>query len=121
VSTDGNGGNGGYTGAMQQVLIQLGRIDGKLDNFDVRVRSLEEQQAAWRELVKVSEADSSQWKDRIVRNEVRLDVLEDRDKEKFSIRRHWRWLLVAALPTALVIVNIIDTIGDIQRGVLGGG
>lgn len=38
--------NATYTGALQQVLHQLGRLDGKLDAFDNRLRIIENEQAA---------------------------------------------------------------------------
>jgi cytochrome c-type biogenesis protein CcmH/NrfG len=99
-----------YTDALSQVMVQLGRIDGKLDSFDSRLRSVEEQQAAWRELVRTQEPESERWKQRIEKQGERLEVLESRRSLGDAIKHYWYVVLFIAVPvvanTAYVMMHL---------------
>lgn len=85
-------GDASYTGVVQQVLVQLGRIEGKLDSFDQRLRVVEEQQAAWREVTRVQ---------RIEGHENRLLTLEAQRTFSDSLKHYWYVAAAVVIPVAI--------------------
>jgi hypothetical protein len=100
-----------YTGALQNIYHTLGRIDGKLDSFDSRIRSLEEREAgrAAREALEgdafiVLKAEVDAIKAVSDKHETQADIRE-------AIKRYWYvaafLLLPLLLNTAYTIKNLI--------------
>lgn len=89
-----------YTGALYQVLETLGRIDGKFDALDSRLRSMEQFAAAQRATEDLERA-------RVDRVEERVVELSRRDDARFTLRTHWKWVMLAALPLILASVSAI--------------
>lgn len=96
-----------YTDALSQVMVTLGRIDGKLDSFDNRLRAVEEQQAAWRELVKVQEPDAERWKRRIEKDSERIDLLERQRSLGDSMKHYWYVAVLIVVPIALNTAYVV--------------
>lgn len=102
-----------YTDALAQVMVTLGRIDGKLDSFDNRLRAVENQQAAWQELLKVQEPDSERWKKRIESQDARLQELENQRSLADAMKHYWYVVALFVVPTlvnvALVVKQLLET------------
>lgn len=100
-----------YTGALQNIYHTLGRIDGKLDSFDSRIRSLEEREAG-RAAREVLEGEALV----ILRGEVEaIKAVTDKHESQADLReafkRYWYvaafLLLPLALNTAYTVKNLI--------------
>lgn len=96
-----------YTAVLQQVYNQLGRLEGKLDAYDTRMRVVENQIAAWQELVKVSTADSEMWKKRITDVEKTVGGLTTNQGVGAALREHWKLILaLVILPLASIGIDV---------------
>lgn len=104
--------DGTYTSALENVYHTLGRIDGKLDSFDSRVRNLEAKDAARaaREVLEQQQVDQ-------LRKEMAdVKLIASDSQQSLQLRDALKkyWYLVAFV-VAPVILNTIDTITGILR------
>lgn len=105
-----------YTGALQQVLHQLGRIDGKLDAYDTRIRALEQEHAAWRELRSANERVAAEWDRWRAGVDGDVESLNETRSVGRALRKHWYLVAAVVIPVAL---NTVDTITRIAEGSFG--
>ena len=80
-----------YTQFAQEVLHQLGRIEGKLDAFDIRLRAVEVGAAQ-------SLSNASEFIPRIKTLEAEVEELRSNAITRDSLSVYKRWLVVVAIP-----------------------
>jgi hypothetical protein len=102
-----------YTGALQNVYHTLGRIDGKLDSFDARVRSLEEREAA-RSAREALELESMvQLKDEVAAIKEVTDSHKNQEDVRAVVHRYWYVAVFLVVP---LVLNTAYTVKSLIGG-----
>lgn len=101
-----------YTGTLQNVYHTLGRIDGKLDSFDARVRSLEEREAG-RSAREVLEMESIVlMKEKVLQHDEVIGTFQSDKFVKEALKKYW-WVFVAIVTP--ILINLANTIHSWQN------
>lgn len=96
-----------YTGTLQSVYHTLGRIDGKLDSFDSRIRLLEERESGRAAVERLERESLDNLKNEVISLKRLVENLNNQDLVRDAVRKYWYVLILAILP---VIFNTIQTI-----------
>lgn len=101
-----------YTNALQQVYLTLGRIDGKLDSFDARVRSLEEKEAGRSARESIEMESLVDLKSTVGELHQTVGQLKVDSIVKDILRKYWWAIALFVLPVGLNLANTVANWGN---------